>query len=40
VFVGSTPDKNDALKDAHNKNESGDYNVKTDANFASDDIPF
>jgi single-strand DNA-binding protein len=40
VFVGSNSEKNDALKDAHNKNESGDYNVKTDANFASDDIPF
>ena len=39
-FVNSKIQENDALKDAHDKNETDDYNVSTDTNFASDDIPF
>jgi len=36
-FLSSNKDVNGALKESANK---PDYEVKTDANFASDDIPF
>lgn len=39
-FIGSNKDQNDALKEAYEKSESQDYNIATDSDFASDDIPF
>jgi len=39
-FIGGNADKNTVLEDAHNKAGDKQYTVKTDADFASDDIPF
>lgn len=39
-FIGGNSDRNEALKDAHNKNDSGEYDVQTNGDFASSDIPF
>lgn len=39
-FIGGNAQKNDSLKDAHAKNNTGEYNVSTNSDFASDDIPF
>jgi single-strand DNA-binding protein len=40
TFLNGNVDKNEALKDAGAKAATGNYEVKTDANFASEDIPF
>lgn len=37
-FIGSTPERNEAQKKA--EDAPVDYDVKTDSNFASDEIPF
>ena len=39
-FIGGQSDSNQALAKADNMKASGDYEVKTDSNFASDSIPF
>ena len=39
-FVGGNAQKNESLKDAHAKHDTGEYDVSTNTDFASDDIPF
>lgn len=39
-FLSSNKETNEALQEAHEKSTAGDYQVSSDTNFASDDIPF
>ena len=39
-FISGNSDKNSALKQAHDANDSGTHQVSTNADFSSDDLPF
>ena len=39
-FIGSNVEKNSALKQIHQKSETENYHVETNAAFTSDEIPF